>query len=487
MISFNSIPIGGRTPGSYIEFDASRATSGLAVPDNRVLLIGQRISAGTVAALIPTVITHADQAITFFGRGSQLARMAKAFKAADQYSELVAIALDDVGAGTAATGTIVVTGPATVSGTIALMIAGQSIPVVVSSGTASTAIATAIGAAINAALDLPVTATVATSTVTLTARHKGTFGNEIDVRHSHNRGENLPTGVGLTITPLSGGATDPDYASIWAIIGDANYRTIIIGTATATTLTAVKAELDSRNGPLRMLDCAAYAGKSGTQGSLAAFGDAQNNQYVTVIGSAKSPSPPWEWAASYAAICGYYSQIDPARPLHTLVLPGLVPPKEEQLFTRAERELLLKDGIATWTADTSGVMRIERAITTYQLNAAGIADTAYLDIETVHTLATLRFSLRTRIATKFPRHKLADDDTNFGAGQAIVTPKIIRADVIALAREWEQAGWVENLDQFIADIIVQRNASDPNRVDVLLPPDLVNQFRSFAAQIQFRL
>jgi len=38
-----------------------------------------------------------------------------------------------------------------------------------------------------------------------------------------------------------------------------------------------------------------------------------------------------------------------------------------------------------------------------------------------------------------------------------------------------------------ANLIVERNADDPNRLDVLLPPDLVNQLRVFAVLAQFRL
>ena len=35
--------------------------------------------------------------------------------------------------------------------------------------------------------------------------------------------------------------------------------------------------------------------------------------------------------------------------------------------------------------------------------------------------------------------------------------------------------------------IVERSAKDPNRINVLLPPDLVNQLRVFATLVQFRL
>lgn len=486
-ISFNSIPVGLRVPGQYIEFDSSRATNGLPVLPNRILVIGQKLAAGTAAALAPVVVAEAAAANALFGRGSMLARMVRAVKAADRYSELTVIPLADLDAGTAATGTITVTGPSTAAGTIALMIAGQRVPVTIASGLSANNTATAIGAAINAALDLPVTATVNAAVVTLTARHKGTCGNDIDVRHSHYQGEGLPAGIALAIVAMANGAGDPDYATVWPVVGDGNYRTIVLGTATATILGAAKAELDDRWGPVRMLESMAYGAKTGNQAAASAFGGALNSQLISIIGTGASPTPPWEFASSYGAICGYYSHIDPARPLHTLTLPLVIGPKEGARFTRAERELLLRDGIATYATDQDGTVRIERAITTWQTNAAGLDDTAYLDMETVHTLAFFRQALRIRIATKFPRHKLASDGTNFARGQAIVTPGIIRAEIVALFRELEEAGLVEQLDQFIADLIVERDGSDPNRVNALVPPDLVNQFRSFAAQVQFRL
>ena len=48
-------------------------------------------------------------------------------------------------------------------------------------------------------------------------------------------------------------------------------------------------------------------------------------------------------------------------------------------------------------------------------------------------------------------------------------------------------GLVENSQAFKANLIVERDPNDPNRVNVLYPPDLVNQLRIFAVLNQFRL
>ena len=63
----------------------------------------------------------------------------------------------------------------------------------------------------------------------------------------------------------------------------------------------------------------------------------------------------------------------------------------------------------------------------------------------------------------------------------------MKAEAIVKAREWEELGLVENIDDFKANLIAERNVSDPNRLDTLLPPDLVNQLRIVANKIQFRL
>jgi phage tail sheath gpL-like len=78
MISFNSIPISLRTPGQYIEFDNTKAVQGLPIVPQKILVIGTRLAAGSVAQAVPVMVLSAAQAEDFFGRGSQLAHMLKA-------------------------------------------------------------------------------------------------------------------------------------------------------------------------------------------------------------------------------------------------------------------------------------------------------------------------------------------------------------------------------------------------------------------------
>ncbi|MFH2126901.1 MAG: phage tail sheath C-terminal domain-containing protein, partial [Pseudomonadota bacterium] len=156
-------------------------------------------------------------------------------------------------------------------------------------------------------------------------------------------------------------------------------------------------------------------------------------------------------------------------------------------FSQSERNVLLHGGVSTFIVDDGGDCMVERLITTYQTNALGVDDPSYLDVNTIMTLIYIRTQVRSRISNAYPRHKLADDDARVGAGQAVVRPKDLRVEIIALFKEMETAGIVENLEQFKDDLIVERDSSDKNRVNALMPPDLVGQFRVFAGQVQFIL
>ncbi|MGE0671970.1 MAG: phage tail sheath subtilisin-like domain-containing protein [Methylibium sp.] len=485
MISFNQIPVDIRTPGHYIEFDNTRAVQGLPVVRHKILVIGQRLAAGSVIQGVPTRMLSAAQAEEAFGRGSYLAAMLAALKNANTYTECWAVALDDNGAGAAATGTLTVGGAPTVNGTLNLYIAGQRVQVGITSGSAAAAIATAIAAAVNADTSLPVTAAAVGAVVTLTARHKGEMGNSIDVRPNYYFGEQLPKGMTLAIVALSGGTTNPDVQTAITAIGDEQYHTVICPFTDAANLTKIEALMSARFGPLVQKEGHAFASVSGTHGASLTVGNARNSPHLTIVGAGRSPTPPWIWAAVTGGVDAFES--DPARPRQTLELPGLLAPAEADRWTRDERNLALYGGIATTIVDAGGRVLIERLITTYKTNAFGVADISYLDIETLRTIAYLRFSVRSRIALKFPRYKLANDGTRYGAGQAIVTPNVIRAELVALFRQWEEAGLAEDFDQFKRDLIVERSGTDPNRVDAVIPPNVINQFRVFAGQVQFRL
>ena len=489
-ISFNQIPVNLLTPGQYVEFDNSKAISGLVVMPQRILVIAPMLAAGTATANTPFQVQNLANAITALGRGSiGAAIIAAIFKVTNTIETWVA-PIADAGGGAQATGTIVVAGTPTEAGTVSLYIAGVQVQVAVSTSDTATTIGAAIAAAITANPDLPVTASAGSGTVTVTSRHKGTLGNDISMlANYYPLSEKTPAGITLTIaSTLSGGSGDPSVATAISNIGSSQYSTMVMAFNDDANLALIETELDTRWGPLYQNDGHCHVAFRGTVGTINTKLTSRNDPHITMwCTEVGEPGPVWEKAALGGALASYYLGIDPARPLQTLAMPGRLPAPTASRFMRSERNNLLSYGGATTIVDASGNVVIERAVTTYVTNSAGFVDPSYRDAETMYTLSYLRYSVRARIAQKYPRYKLANDGTQFAPGQAVVTPKIIRAELVALFLDWEDAGLVEDVDQFKADLLVARNGTDVNRVDVLLPPNIVNQFRIFAAQIQFRL
>ena len=489
-VSFNDIPNDLRVPLVSIEIDNSGAVQGTPALAWKVLLIGQRAVDGTVPAGQAVRVTKASQAEQFFGRGSMLASMFRHGKAANAYMETWAIALDDAQAGAAASMTITVTAAATGAGILYLLVGGEQVLVGVADGDDEEAIAAAIVTAINANTRLPVTAAVDGTdpkTLKLTCRWKGLTGNDIDVRLNYYSGETTPPGVALTIASMAGGTGNPDVIDAIAAFGDTWWNSIIMPYTDTANMNALEAEQLIRWGPMRMIDSITFGAFRGSHAASGTFGNSRNGFLMSCIGTNISPQPAYLWATVYGLVASQSLSIDPARPLQTLVLPGLLPPEKSVRWDTPENNLLLHDGIATHSVGPGDVVQIQREITTYQEDAFGNPDPSYLDINTPATLSYIRYATTSRIQLLFPRHKLAADGTRFSPGQAIVTPSIIRTVLLALFTELELKGLVENFQQYRDTLIVQINPDNPNRVDVLGHPNLVNQFRLFAMKVQFIL
>ena len=337
--------------------------------------------------------------------------------------------------------------------------------------------------------DLSIHASADGAVVTTYARNAGPQGNDCDIRENYQFGEETPAGVTLTIVEPTGGTTAPSLTSLITAMGDTWFQVIAHPYSDGTSLTSLETELADRAGPIRMIDGIAIGSAAGSYATLAALGATRNSAYSCLVAQPGS-SPlmmPSEFASCVAGVVAYYAAIDPARPLQTLPLSGQLAPELSDRFTISEVNNLLYTGIATTSVGGGDSVQIQRLITTYQTNAAGADDTAYLDASTVLTLLYLRYSWRTMIANRCPRHKVANDGTRFGSGQAVVTPSIIKAECYAWFRQMEELGLVESFDQFKTDLVVERNISNPNRIDVLLSPDLINQLVVTAGSIQFIL
>jgi phage tail sheath gpL-like len=465
------------------------------------LIIGTMTADGSAIPNVPVPVPSQADARLLFGYGSMLDGMVESFTRNNFAQELWVVPIAEATAGVAATASMTVTAPATAAGTLPVYIAGRRVQVSIAAGEAIAVVGGKIAVAINADPSMPVIATTTPADspdITLTAKWKGVEGNEIDVRLAYGgalAAERVP--VGLTITmpvdnKLAGGTGTVDLTQAIVNLGDEIYEYVATGFSDSTSLTQLEAEYGfsdtGRWGWMRQLYGHVFGAYKGDVATLLQYGPNNNSGVLSIMGvEDTSPTPSWNWAAAYTAKAARALLNDPARPLQTLAMEGCLPAPKHQRFTKAQCNQLAGVGIATQSVNDDGIPAIMRESTTYQKNLYGQGDDAYELVPTLATLAALFRSQRFVITSKYPRHKLADDGTRFGAGQAIVTPKIIKAELVAQYRADEFLGRVENAQAFKKNLIVERNANDPNRIDVLYPPDLINQLRIFAVLAQFRL
>lgn len=491
-ISFGTIPPNLRVPLFWAEFDATQA--GYLQTPSASCLIGYALASSACTREKPLLVSGVDQAIALFGQGSMLADMVAIYRLNDPVGILYCVAVPEPASGTSATGSITFAGTAVAAGTVGVYIGGRRYPIGVGTTSTPSDLATALVAAITTDPTSQVSATATTGAVTLTAHHVGSYANGLNVALNLRGiagGEWTPTGLSIAIGAIAGGTGDSDVTASLAALADAEYDYVGIGFCDGATLDDVQVAFGEQSGRWAWnveLYGHAFTAKFGTAAELETFGKTRNDPHCSVLGyPTATPSPSWEYCAALTGEAAVGLRADPARPLQTLPLVGLMFAPPGTRFPVQDRQALLYSGIATCTAGADGSPHIERSITTYQKNQFNQSDPSWLDVQTPATLQFIVRTLRNAITTKFPRHKLANDGTRFGAGQAIVTPGIIRDELIAQYRMLEAQGLCENMEAFKKALIVERNATDPNRVDVLLPPDLVNQLRVLAMLVQFRL
>ncbi|EON3357400.1 phage tail sheath subtilisin-like domain-containing protein [Yersinia enterocolitica] len=492
-MSLGSIPNDIRVPLVYIEIDNSLALNGAPAQQHKILVIGQQLTSGTAEPLTQNRITSDSTANQLFGRGSMLAEMLKTLRKANSYTETWAMGIDDIAAGAAATSQLIVTGTATAAGTLSLLVCGESVQVGVKAEQAATAIADAIVAAINALPSLPVIAAVKageTGTVVLTAKWRGQTTNDLDVRLNYYVGEQTPAGLSITTAAFTGGTGTPDMTSVIAALGDDWFNHIVCPFNDVASLNTLRDELLDRWGPLRMVEAIAYTAIRGTHAQTGTWGNNRNDFLITSMGTNIAPQPAYLWAASYAGTAAYSLAIDPARPLQTLALTGILPAAKEVRWDPVERNLHLFDGVATHFVDAGSNVCIEREITTYRVNSFGDADTSYLDITSPATLGHIRYVIKNRFTNRYPRHKLAGDDVleHLQPGQPVMTPKLGREELLDIfLTELEPVGLVEDFDNYKDTLEVYRDITDMNRLNFVIHPNIINQLRVLAGLIQFKL
>lgn len=228
------LPSSWEIPGIYFAINFAGQGGGIGSLDKRLLLLGYRLATGSKPPDQPVLVTSQADANTYFGRGSDLARMVAASlaHAGAGTIDVWGCPLNEPSGGTAATHLIAVAGTATSSGSVDVYVCGHRASVPIASGDTASVIATNIDAELDKLLDLPVTSAAASGTVTLTARHKGFLGNDLPVRVDKFGA----TGVTFSPGTITYSGTAVGAGTVQVKVSSTTISAAIAGSDTATVI-----------------------------------------------------------------------------------------------------------------------------------------------------------------------------------------------------------------------------------------------------------
>ncbi len=488
-ISFSEIPYNIQVPGTYYEVRPNFSQAGLLSYPARALIIAQMLSTGTAAPNTPNPIFSPSQALGLFGNGSIAGQCAAAFIAANPYLPLDVIGVSDATGAVAATASVTIAGAATQAGTLALYFGGKRVAVPVNAGDALATVSTNLQDTYGDLTSPPFSqASGAAGVMEYTFLNKGTLGNGYDIRLNAQPGDVTPPGLTVTITPFSGGATDPTIAAALAKISSAWYTDVFIPFNDPTNVQALESVAAQRYTALGKMDVHVYRAISGTPATMQTAQASYNSQFASVLGVQNPLEPTWVWGASFAGVSSYNLANDPSRQLRDLALPGVTAPASEDILTLTERNILLGAGISTFDVQSDGTVTLERVVTENLTSSEGVPDKSWHDIMVPKTMSRIRYDWVGYVSLTYPRNKLADDGTLAAEfDPTVVTPSRLQSSWAGRSRVYAELGWIEHSTALAKQAVFTRDLSDPNRVNARQQVQIIGNLMVLAGSLEFSL
>ncbi|NLS00181.1 phage tail protein [Rhizobium sp. P38BS-XIX] len=495
-MDFNEIPLDWLEPATLIEIKPNYQNVGVLPYPQKVVIVGHKLAAGTLAPGQIVQITRGEEGIAYFGQGSIGAEMVASFRKANKTTPLYVTALADAVGAVKAAGKLTFTGTVPVAMVLRFKIGGRPIRITVRSTDTAASMATALAAAINADTANVVTAAAAAGVVTCTARSGGEVGNDINLRVDV-KAQALPPSLTIAIDAMTGGAGNPLVQAALDTIANTWFTMALMPWSDVTNMAALAQWLGDRYTATAKLDVHGFVAKAGTFGQLTTFGNLTNLPFLSAMGLSNSPTSSWNLAAAVCGLAAFHLTNDPARQLRSLVVPGVEAPDEIDQFEETEQNLLLGSGISTFDHLPDGTTTISRIVTTYKMSSLGIPDRAWLDIMVPATMSRIRYDWAGYVTLMYPRSKLAEDDSasafavsydNDGAvNTAVVTPGRMKASWAARCKLYSDNVWIEDTQTTVKQSVFAIAANDRNRLEARQQVKIVGNLMVFAASLEFQV
>jgi phage tail sheath gpL-like len=461
------------------KLDFTKAVRGLRGMPRRVLLIGHVAASGAAApigAITKAVGTESD-ALAYCGEGSMLIAMWRAAAANMELGGVIDILPLATASGAAkATATLTIAGAPTQAGEVMVHIAGTRVSVGASPTDTATDIATRLTTAINALTALPVVATSAAGVVTLEARWGGASGNDIDVRNRFYRDDIMALGATLTVTAMSGGATNPDLSAY--VLAASNYRAteIVCPFNDSTSMGIFEAEQETRWGCTNQQDGQVITVKRGALAAQLTWLQPRNSKQVHSIHVRNDRTTPWETAAMAGAAIESSAAIDAVVPYTGIKLKGYMGPADADVWDqRTDANNLALLGGSVIEANEDGTGNLLRMFTHYKRSASGAQDTSCRELCWVKIASYWRWVHVNEFETKYrDGWKAGQYITETLAGQKIMTVELGQEIMIGLYVVFMDAGLFQHLQHYQDTLLVEYDGQ-AGKLKIVDEPVMVTQ------------
>ena len=454
-IKFEQLPSALRFGAFYTEDIGNKNAS--SVEQQSALLIGQKLATGSGSGIMQ--ITSGKQALELFGDGSMLQSMYTGFVDNNPFIPVYAYIASDPSSGIQATATITITGSITTAGQDAFYICGKVISVIFATGDTPSQAAVKIKNAINAVTGLAVVATSSAGVVTLTARHTGVVGNQLQLGvNLVTSGDTSTTTHSYAIVKFKRGAGEIDYNAVVAAMGETLYKYIVYPYPNRAI---IETEMQSRYAPVRWLHGHLFTAKHGTLAEVKTFGKEGNAFVTTCFDAADSNTPTYEVAARGAGAT--------SKKLSANYLSGMIGINVRGMMAITDRGIvqnndMLFSGITPLQV-VRGLVKLNRVITMYQLDSSGSPISEKLDIHVPFVIAEINRVRRVEGFNKFKNATVAKTSEGFPAGTTVVTPAIFKQFLYKSYQKFINKGWTQDLDGYKDTVVVEINAADKSRID----------------------
>jgi phage tail sheath gpL-like len=391
MIPITGVPSTFRVPGAYGELLFAQGPASASAGIREVVLVMPKLAAsGSWTANTVYPIPDEKTAKDGAGVGSPMHRAALAFLRANKNAKLYGLPYlpSSGGSPAAATGTITLANQASGTGTVEVVIAGESCQASFVSGDSAATIGAALVASINAKEHLPCAAS-GTDVITLTAKVVGLSQGDGTTGVIHMRGS-ITTGVATTIT-LSGAAlglgagtdgadgTTTEIENLTAALAvldaDRKYH-IVVSVWSAAQLAPLKAHVASKSEPRPGLRSVGIAANTGALAACQTIATGLNYERLQIAWCEASEWDTASIAANVAAIRQKREEVDPAFNFDSYrQADWLVPATHLQANWPDSDDLndAINDGITPIASDSRGSYVVFSA-TTRSKNAGGTVD-----------------------------------------------------------------------------------------------------------------